>query len=55
MVVGNLVAFIVAMVAIKSFIGYLTRHGFKIFGYYRIIVGIIILVLYYYGIDLAVV
>jgi undecaprenyl-diphosphatase len=55
LVIGNVVAFIVAMIAIKSFISYLTKHGFKIFGYYRIIVGIIILVLYYYGIDLAIV
>jgi len=43
--VGNLVAFIVAMLAIKFFIGYLQKHGFKIFGYYRIIVGIILLLM----------
>ena len=43
--VGNLVAFIVAMLAIKFFIDYLQRHGFKIFGYYRIIVGIILLLM----------
>lgn len=43
--VGNLVAFIVAIVAIKFFIGYLQKHGFKIFGYYRIIVGIILLLM----------
>ena len=43
--VGNLVAFIVAMLAIKFFIGYLQKHGFRIFGYYRIIVGIILLLL----------
>ena len=55
LVVGNLVAFIVAMIAIKSFISYLTRHGFKIFGYYRIIVGAIILILYYAGVQLAIV
>jgi undecaprenyl-diphosphatase len=55
LVVGNVVAFIVAMFAIKSFINYLTKHGFKIFGYYRIIVGIIILVLYYAGVQLAIV
>lgn len=47
--VGNLVAFLVAMAAIKFFIGYLTRHGFRLFGYYRIVVGIIILALYYFG------
>jgi len=43
--VGNVVAFIVAMLAIKFFIGYLQRHGFKAFGYYRIIVGIILLLM----------
>ena len=42
---GNLVAFIVAMLAIKFFIGYLQKHGFRIFGYYRIIVGVILLLL----------
>lgn len=50
--VGNVVAFLVAMVAIKLFIDYLTRHGFRIFGYYRIAVGAIILALYYYGAEL---
>lgn len=55
LVVGNLVAFVVAMVAIKSFIAFLTRHGFKVFGYYRIILGTAILVLYYFGVELSVV
>ena len=55
LVVGNIVAFIVAMIAIRSFINFLTRHGFAIFGYYRIIVGIIILVLYYWGVELSIV
>jgi undecaprenyl-diphosphatase len=53
--IGNIVAFIVGIIAIKSFITFLTRHGFKIFGYYRIILGAIILVLYYYGVQLAIV
>ena len=52
LVVGNIVAFIVALLAIKSFISYLTKHGFKIFGYYRIALGVIILALYLLGIDL---
>lgn len=55
LIVGNVVAFIVAMIAIKSFIAYLTKHGFKIFGYYRIVVGIVILILYYWGVELAMV
>lgn len=55
LVVGNVVAFLVAMAAIKSFISFLTRHGFKLFGYYRIAVGSILLILYYLGIELSVV
>ncbi len=55
LLVGNLVAFLVAMAAIKSFITFLTRHGFKLFGYYRIAVGIAILILYYMGVELSVV
>jgi undecaprenyl-diphosphatase len=43
--IGNAVAFIVAILAIKFFIGFLQKHGFKIFGYYRIIVGIVLLLL----------
>lgn len=42
---GNLVAFIVAVLAIKFFIGFLQKHGFRLFGYYRIIAGIILLAL----------
>ncbi len=45
LLVGNGVGFIVAMLAIKGFIQYLTHHGFRVFGYYRILVGIIILLL----------
>jgi undecaprenyl-diphosphatase len=43
--VGNMIAFVVALLAIKFFIGYLQKHGFKIFGYYRIAVGILLLLL----------
>ena len=43
--IGNLVAFVVAILAIRFFIGYLQKHGFRIFGYYRIIVGIILLLM----------
>ncbi len=49
LVTGNLVAFIVAMLAIKFFIKYLQRYGFKLFGWYRIIVGVILLALIYAG------
>ena len=53
LLIGNLVAFLVALLAIKSFITFLTKHGFKVFGYYRIIVGVIILALYFSGIRLS--
>ena len=47
--IGNVVAFIVALLAIKFFIGFLKKHGFKIWGYYRIAVGIALLILIYTG------
>lgn len=53
--VGNIVAFIIAMVAIKFFITYLQKYGFKVFGYYRIVVGLIILGLLAAGFDLKVI
>ena len=40
---GNVVAFVVAMLAIKFFIHYISRHGFRLFGYYRIVLGLLIL------------
>lgn len=52
LLIGNAVAFVVAMIAIKFFIDYLTKYGFKAFGYYRIIVGVLILVLLSLGVDL---
>jgi undecaprenyl-diphosphatase len=52
LIVGNIVAFIVALIAIKGFISYLTQHGFKLFGYYRIIIGLLILILLAFGVDL---
>ena len=53
--VGNVVAFIVAMGAIKFFISFLQKYGFKVFGYYRIVVGLVILGLLAAGVDLKVV
>jgi len=49
-IIGNVVAFVVSIIAIKFFINYLKKYGFKIFGWYRIIVGVILLVLIYQGI-----
>tara|TARA_R110002049_G_scaffold22561_1_gene80708 strand:- start:13962 stop:14747 length:786 start_codon:yes stop_codon:yes gene_type:complete len=48
LIIGNVVGFVVALFAIKTFIGFLSKHGFKIFGYYRIIVGIAIIVIHYF-------
>jgi undecaprenyl-diphosphatase len=48
-IIGNVVAFIVAILAIKFFISYLQKHGFRLFGWYRIIVGIIVLILIFSG------
>ncbi|MCK0146359.1 undecaprenyl-diphosphate phosphatase [Arenibacter sp. F26102] len=48
LIIGNIVGFVVALFAIKTFIGYLSKHGFKVFGYYRIVVGIAIIVIHYF-------
>lgn len=48
--IGNIVAFVVAVIAIKFFIGFLQKHGFKLFGYYRIIAGIALLALILAGV-----
>ncbi len=48
--IGNLVAFIVAMLAIKFFIGFLKKHGFRVWGIYRIILGLILLLLIWKGV-----
>lgn len=44
--IGNVVAFVVALVAIRTFITFLSKHGFKAFGWYRIVVGGVIILLY---------
>ena len=55
LVLGCVVAFVVALLAMKWFVAFLTKYGFKAFGYYRIIVGGIILVLLLTGHSLAMV
>jgi undecaprenyl-diphosphatase len=55
LLIGNLVAFIVAMIAIKTFITFLQKNGFKVFGWYRIVVVLIIIILLLMGVDLKVV
>jgi undecaprenyl-diphosphatase len=54
LIIGNVVAFIVAILAIKGFVSFLTKHGFKAFGYYRIIVSALIIVLMLCGVNLSV-
>ena len=54
LIVGNVVAFIVAVLAIKFFINYVTKYGFKAFGYYRIIVGAAIIIMGLCGISMEV-
>ena len=43
--IGAVVAYIVALLAVKFFIGYVQKHGFKIFGWYRIVLGVVVLLL----------
>lgn len=52
LIIGNVVAFIVALLAIKFFISFVTKYGFKAFGWYRIIVGVAILIMVFCGVDL---
>ena len=52
LIIGNVVAFIVAILAIRFFIEFLTRHGFRVFGWYRIVLGIVLIVLILCKIDL---
>lgn len=48
--IGNIVAFIVAVLAIKFFIGFVKKYGFKIWGIYRIVLGIILLLMIWKGV-----
>lgn len=52
LLIGNVVAFLVATASIRFFIGFLTRHGFRAFGYYRIAVGLILFAFLFSGVDL---
>ena len=55
LILGCVVAFIVALLAMKWFVNFLTKYGFKAFGYYRIVVGTIIIVLLLTGHSLVMV
>lgn len=49
LLIGSAIAFVVALMAIRTFITFLEQKGFKLFGYYRIVAGIAIIILYYTG------
>ncbi len=55
LIIGNVVAFIVALLAIKFFISFVTKYGFKAFGWYRILVGAAILLMVITGQSLAII
>ena len=55
LIIGNVVAFVVALLAIKSFIGYINKNGFKVFGWYRIAAGLIIIILLLSGHNLQII
>lgn len=55
LLIGNAVAFVVGLLAIKGFIGFLTKYGFKVFGWYRIVLSILIGLLLVLGVDLSIV
>jgi undecaprenyl-diphosphatase len=55
LVVGNLVAFLVAIIAIRSFIGIVTKYGLRVYGYYRVILGVILIILIICDVDLKIV
>lgn len=55
LLIGNAIAFVVGLLAIRGFVGFLTRYGFKVFGYYRIIMGLALLGLIAAGVKLDIV
>ena len=50
LILGSVIAFVVAILAIKFFIGFLQKHGFRLFGFYRIALGIVLIVLIAMGV-----
>lgn len=55
LLLGNVVAFVVALLAIKFFISFVTKYGFKFFGYYRIVVGGILLIMGWLDVSLQII
>jgi undecaprenyl-diphosphatase UppP len=54
LIIGNIVAFVVALLAIKFFIDFITKYGFKLFGWYRIVLGLVILIVMMMGYNLTI-
>jgi len=54
LIIGNVVGFLVALLAIKTFIGFLSKNGFKLFGIYRIIAGSAILIIHFFILKLTI-
>ena len=50
LIVGMVVAFVVSLVVIKFLMGYIKKHDFKVFGWYRIVLGIIVLICGFAGV-----
>jgi undecaprenyl-diphosphatase len=55
LILGCVIAFVVALLAMRWFVDYLTKYGFKAFGVYRIVVGGLIIILLLTGHSLAMV
>lgn len=51
LLIGNLVSFVIGAIAIKSFVELISRYGLKMFGYYRIVVGALVLIVLALGYD----
>lgn len=47
LLVGMIVSFVVSLFVIKFLMNYIKKHNFKVFGYYRIILGIIVLAYFF--------
>jgi undecaprenyl-diphosphatase len=52
LLIGNVIAFVVALLAIRTFITFLERKGFRLFGWYRIFLGAVLLIMYFTGHEL---
>ena len=49
MVIGMIVAFVVSIISIRFLLRYIKNNDFKVFGWYRIVLGILVLAYFYFG------